>query len=458
MKIIILGAGRVGASLAQNLAGEANDITLVDSDTVALRDLQDRLDLRTVSGHASHPGVLRKAGAEDADMIIAVTNSDETNMVACQVAFTLFHTPKKIARVRSASYLDYKKELFESGACPIDFPISPEQLVTEHILRLIVNPGSLQVVDFAKGRVKMVSVKVSKDGAMAEQPLKALAEHLPGVPLRVASIFRDGDPIPPKGDVVLQPGDEVFFLAEGHNLKTITAELRHVDKNYKRVMIAGGGNIGKRLAQALEQKHSVKVIERNKAHCRDLAQDLSKAMVIKGDAADEEMLLEENIESIDLFVAVTSDDEANILSAMLAKRLGAKKVVSLINRPSYAQLVESSVVDVAISPQQVTMGALLTHVRRGDIVAVHSLRRGSAEAIEAIAHGDMKTSKVVGRRLDELKLPKGVRLSAIVREEMVVFPHHDTVVEAGDHVIMFVADKRRIHDVERLFQVNVTFF
>lgn len=457
MKIIILGAGRVGASLAQNLAGEANDITLVDSDRVALRELQDRLDLRTVAGRASHPDVLAKAGAEDADMIIAVTNSDETNMVACQVAYTLFHTPKKIARVRSASYLDHS-ELFNSEACPIDVPISPEQLVTDHILRLIVNPGSLQVVDFANGRVKMVSVKVSEKGNMAGEPLKLLAEHLPAVPLRVASIFREGEPISPKGDVILQPGDDVFFLAEGHNLKTITAELRPIDKNYKRVMIAGGGNIGTRLALALEAKHSVKVIERDKGHCRDLAQSINKAIVIQGDAADEQMLVEENIESIDLFVAVTSDDEANILSAMLAKRLGAKKVVSLINRPSYAQLVESSVVDVAISPQQVTMGALLRHVRRGDIVAVHSLRRGAAEAIEAVAHGDYKTSKVVGRRLDELKLPKGVRLSAIVRGEMVVFPHHDTIVEDGDHVIMFVADKRRIHDVEKLFEVGVTFF
>lgn len=457
MKIIILGAGRVGASLAQNLAGEANDITLVDSDSLALRELQDRLDLRTVSGHASHPDVLTKAGAEDADMIIAVTNSDETNMIACQVAFTLFHTPKKIARVRAASYLD-QIELFNSGALHIDVPISPEQLVTDHILRLINNPGSLQVVDFARGKVQMVAVKADEGGSLVGRPMKTLAERLPGVPLRIAAIFRGEEAILPKGSVIIEPNDEIFFLAEDRNIRTITAELRQIDKSYKRVMVAGGGNTGTRLAQALESKHSVKLIEREKARCRDLAENLNRAIVIQGDAADEELLLEENIESIDLFVSLTNDDEANILSAMLAKRLGAKKVVSLINRPSYAQLVESSVVDVAISPQQVTMGALLTHVRRGDIVAVHSLRRGAAEAIEAIAHGDHKTSKVVGRRLDELKLPEGTRLSALVRGDVVIFVHHDTVVEAGDHVIMFVSDKRRIPEVERLFQVGVTFF
>lgn len=457
MKIIILGAGRVGASLAQNLAGEANDITLVDADTVALRELQDRLDLRTVAGHASHPDVLAKAGAEDADMMIAVTNSDETNMIACQVAFTLFHTPKKIARVRAASYLD-QEDLFQSAALPIDVPISPEALVTDHILRLINNPGSLQVVDFARGRVKMVSVVTDEHGPQVGKPLKTLAERLPGVPLRVAAIFRGDEAILPKGNVIIEPKDEIFFLAEGRNIRTVTAELRQIDKSYKRVMIAGGGNIGTRLAQALENKHSVKLIERKKFRCRDLAETLNRTIVIQGDAADEELLLEENIDAIDLFVSLTNDDEANILSAMLAKRLGAKKVVSLINRPSYAQLVESSVVDVAISPQQVTMGALLTHVRRGDIVAVHSLRRGAAEAIEAIAHGDHKTSKVVGRRLDELQLPEGTRLSALVRGEMVIFVHHDTVIEAGDHVIMFVSDKRRIPEVERLFQVGVTFF
>lgn len=457
MKIIILGAGRVGASLAQNLAGESNDITLVDSDSVALRELQDRLDLRTVAGHASHPDVLAKAGAEDADMIIAVTNSDETNMIACQVAFTLFHTPKKIARVRAAAYLD-QFDLFKSGALHVDVPISPEQLVTDHILRLIDNPGSLQVVDFARGKVQMVSVKAGKGGPVVGRPMKTLAENLPGVPLRIAAIFRGGEAILPKGSVIVEANDEIFFLAEERNIRTITAELRLVDKSYKRIMIAGGGNIGTRLAQALETKHSVKLIERDKLRCRDLAEALNRTIVIQGDAADEELLLEENIESIDLFVALTSDDEANILSAMLAKRLGAKKVVSLINRPSYAQLVESSVVDVAISPQQVTMGALLTHVRRGDIVAVHSLRRGAAEAIEAIAHGDHKTSKVVGRRLDELQLPEGTRLSALVRGDMVIFVHHDTVVEAGDHVIMFVSDKRRIPEVERLFQVGATFF
>lgn len=457
MKIIILGAGQVGGSLAYSLASEANDITVVDTRPEILRDLQDRLDLRTVVGQGSHPSVLTQAGAEDADMLIAVTNSDETNMIACQVAYTLYHTPTKIARVRSPEYLAAKR-LFHQDALPIDVLISPEELVTEYIQRLIEHPGALQVLDFAQGRVQLVAVKAYYGGKLVGNELRALTEHMPGIEARVAAIFRRGRPILPEGHTVIEPDDEVFFIAAKKHIRAVTSELRKLDKPYKRVMLAGGGNIGRRLAQLMEREYQVKLIERDRQRARMLSETLDRTIVLHADAADGELLVEENIENTDVFCALTNDDEANILSAMLAKRLGARKVMSLINRPSYVDLVESGTIDIAISPQQVTIGALLTHVRRGDVVAVHSLRRGAAEAIEAVAHGDPGNSKVVGKRIEEIKLPQGTTIGAIVRGEEVLMAHHDTVIEPEDHVILFLVDKRRIGEVERLFQVGITFF
>jgi trk system potassium uptake protein len=456
MKIIILGAGQVGTSVAQSLSHEANDITVVDTRGDILRELQARVDLRGIVGVGSHPDVLAQAGAKDADMIVAVTNSDETNMIACQVAYTLFHTPTKIARVRASEYLCHSS-LFSQEALPIDVLISPEELVTTYIQRLIEHPGSLQVLDFADGRVQLVAAKAYYGGPLVGHELRELSEHMPGIQTRVAAIFRRDTPIFPEGNTVIEADDEVFFVAAKKNIRAITSELRKLDKPYKRVIIAGGGNIGRRLAQVLASKYQVKLIEQNRERTRELSEMLENVIVLRGDAADEDLLLEENIDNTDVFCALTNDDEANILSAMLAKRLGARKVMSIINRPSYVDLVESGAIDIAISPQQVTIGALLAHVRRGDVVAVHSLRRGAAEAIEAVAHGDSKTSRVVGRRIDELKLPRGCNIGALVRGDEVIIAHHDTVIEAEDHVILFLVDKRRINEVERLFAVSVTF-
>ncbi|WP_297528867.1 Trk system potassium transporter TrkA [Thiohalobacter sp.] len=456
MKIIILGAGQVGASVAHNLASEFNDITVVDQDARLLRELQDRLDIGTVNGHAAHPDVLLQAGAEDADMVIAVTNSDEVNMVACQVAYTLFHTPTKIARVRAAEYLEHSR-LFSQEALPIDVLISPEELVTEYVEHLIEHPGALQVLDFAGGRVQLVAVRAYHGGPLVGHQLRSLGEHMPGIEVRVAAIFRRGRPIIPEGDTIIEVDDEVFFVAAREHIREVMAELREVDKPVRRVILAGGGNIGLRLAQALEDRCQVKLIERDPERARMLSERLDRAIVLLGDAADEELLLEENIENTDVFCALTNDEEANILSGMLAKRLGARRVMSLINRAAYVDLVQSDVIDIALSPQQATIGSLLAHVRRGDVVAVHSLRRGAAEAIEAVAHGDGRTSKVVGRRIDEIDLPPGTTIGAIVRGDKVLAAHHDTVIETGDHVILFLVDKSRIPDVERLFQVGVFF-
>jgi len=456
MKIIVLGAGQVGSSVAANLASEANDITVVDTNSIRLQELQDRYDLRTVAGEGSHPEVLRRAGAEDADMILAVTNSDETNMVACQIAYSLFHTPTKIARIRSNEYLTYP-QLFSQEAIPVDVLISPEQLVTEYVQRLIEYPGALQVLDFAGGRVQLVAVKAYYGGPLVGHELRTLREHMPGIDTRVAAIFRHGEPILPGGSTIIEVDDEVFFIAAKKNIRAVMGELRKLDKLVKRVMLAGGGNIGMRLALALEHKYQVKLIDHNRERTRAISEQVDRAIVLCGDAADEELLLEENIENTDVFCAITNDDEANILSAMLAKRMGARKVMALINRAAYVNLVQSSIIDIAISPQHATIGTLLAHVRRGDVVVVHSLRRGAAEAIEAVAHGDSATSKVVGREVQEIKLPPGTTIGAIVRGDEVVIAHHDTVIEAEDHVILFLVDKKHIPEVERLFQVGITF-
>ena len=457
MKIIILGAGQVGSSVAATLASEANDITIIDKEGQRVRELQDKLDVRVVVGHASHPDVLMRAGAEDADMILAVTNSDETNMIACQIAYTLFHTPTKIARVRARAYLNHP-ELFAQEALPIDVLISPEQVVTDYISRIIELPGALQVLDFANGRVRLVAVRAFHGGPLVGNKLKALKEHMPGIQTRVAAIYRRGKAIMPTGDTVIEVDDEVFFIAARKNIRAVIAEMRRVDRPVKRIIIAGGGNIGRRLARALENTHQVKIIDHNLKHAKEISADLERTIVLHGDAADANLLLEENIENTDVFCAMTNDDEANILSAMLAKRLGAKKVMAIINRGEYVDLVQSDLIDIAISPQQVTIGSLLAHVRRGDVAMVHSLRRGAAEAIEAVAHGDHNSSKVVGRAIDQIKLPDGTTIGAIVRGDDVLIAHGDLVIQPEDHVILFVVDKKRIREVEQLFQVGLGFF
>ena len=458
MKIIVLGAGQVGSSVARNLVKDSNDITIVDVDSTLLKELQDTLDLKCIEGQASHPDVLRQAGADDADMLIAVTNSDETNMVACQIAWSIFHTPLKIARVRSQAYLDYP-HLFTRDVLPVDVLISPEQMVTEYILRLIQYPGALQVVDFANGLVRLVGIKAYYGGPLVGHELKTLHEHMPDIDVRVAAIFRKGREraIFPDGHTVIEADDEVFFIAATDHIRAVMSELRSKEKPYKRIIIAGGGNIGQRLARALEHTHRVKIIEHGKDSSERLSHHLKNCMVLHGNAADEDLLKEENIEDTDVFCAVTNDDEANILSSMLAKNLGARKVMSLINRASYVDLVQSGPIDIAISPQQATIGALLTHIRRGDVVKVHSLRRDKAEAIEAVAHGDKVSSKVVGRKLEDIVLPEDTIIGAIVREDEVLMAHHDTVIMSEDHVILFVSNKNKIPAVEKLFQVGVTF-
>lgn len=454
MKIIILGAGQVGSTAAHQLAREqVNDVTVVDTRDEVLRDLQDRLDIRTISGNAAHPAVLEAAGGRSADLIVALTSSDEVNMVACQIAWSLFRTPTKIARIRSGDY-HRRPELFGENSIPVDLAISPEQLVTDHVARLIRYPGALQVLDFAEGRVRLVGMRAFKGGKLVGHQLRELRSHIPNREVRVAAIYRKGRSIKPEGETVIEEHDEVFFVAARADIRPMMQELSTAESAARRVVIAGAGNIGFRLASALEDRLQVKLIERDPPRARRAAEALRNALVLTGDAADEELLLEENIDEADVFAAVTNAEEANILSSMLAKKLGARRVMALINKPSYAELMQVGQIDIAISPQTVTIGALLAHVRRGDVVRVHSLRRGAAEALEAIVHDENRDSPVAGRRIEQIDLPEGTTIGAIVRGEEVLMAHHDTVIEADDHVILFLTDRRHVEDVGRLFQAG----
>jgi trk system potassium uptake protein TrkA len=457
VKIIILGAGQVGRTAAYHLSREqANEVTVVDTNEEILRDLQDRLDIRTVSGNAASPRILEAAGIARTDILVALTNSDEVNMLACHIAWTLYRTPKKIARVRSAAFTE-RDALFGENAVAVDVWISPEQLVTEYVARLIRYPGALQVLDFADGRVRLVGIRALQGGPLVGQALRTLREHIPKADARVAAIYRAGKSIQPEGTTVIEDGDEVFFLAARKDIRMVMNEMRREEAPAKRVVIAGGGNIGFRLASELEDKNQVKLIERDSKRARRVSELLNRTTVLHGDAADEELMLEENIDTADVFAALTNSEEANILSAMLAKRLGAHKVMALINKPSYAELIESGSIDIAISPQTVTIGSLLAHVRRGDVVRVHSLRRGAAEAIEVIVHGDADSSKVVGRRIEDITLPQGTTLGAVVRGEDVIIAHHDTTVQPDDHLILFLTDRRHMDAVEKLFQGSASF-
>jgi trk system potassium uptake protein TrkA len=457
VKIIILGAGQVGGTLTEHLADEQNDVTVVDSSDSALRQLQERLDIRTVKGDASKPTTLADAGAQDADMLIAVTDSDEVNMLACAIAYTLYRTPTKICRIREVDYLNEDKKLFQSGAIPVDVSISPERLVTDAIHQLILNPGSLQVLDFAGGKIRLVAVRAVDGGPIVGRELQEIREHMPSVDTRVAAIFRKSQSaIIPEGSTVVEPDDEAFFIAASENIRAVTSELRKLDEPYKRVMIAGGGKIGASLAKRLEQDYQVKVLELNYDRCRQLSEELEESIVLNGSANDSKLLQQENIANTDVFCALTNNGESNIMMSMLAKRLGAKKVITLITNSAYAELVGQEI-DIAISPQQITISSLLTHVRKGDISAVHSLRRGAAEALEMTAHGDPKTSKVVGRRLDELDLPPGATVGAILRDDQVIIAHRHVVVEEDDHVILFLTDPSKISLVEKLFVVGGSF-
>lgn len=459
-RVVIVGAGQVGQSLAAALSGDGHNVTVVDTCRNRLEDLESHLDIRTIQGYGCHPDVLESAGAAEAEMLIAVTDSDEVNMLACQIGATLYQIPSRIARVRERSYHDNSETLFTPEAVPVDLLISPEAIVTRHIQRLLEYPGALQVLDFAAGTVALVGVKAYFGGPLVGHALRQIKTDMPGIQARVAAIFRRNRPIRPEGHTVIEADDEVFFVAAKKNIRAMTSELRRLEKPYRRIMIGGGGNIGRRLAEALceagDRYAKITIIERDPERASLLREVLQadNLSIATGDSADDHFLDTLAIQDNDVFCAVTNDDQANIFSSMLAKRRGVRKVMALISKPEYVDLMQEGVIDIALSPQQATIGVLLAQVREGGTATVHSLRRGAAEAFETIVSGDFYSSRVIDRRIDELALPDEVTIGALVRDGEVIMPHHDTVIRSGDHIILFLTNRRRLRAVQRLFQVS----
>ena len=487
MKIIILGAGRVGQSVAESLVSERNDITVIDTDAERLRDLESRYDLRGVVGNGIEPAVLAEAGANDTDLLIACAAQDETNLVCCKVAQRVFNIPKRIARVRSTGFtLD--ERLSGPEGFGVDRIICPEESLTRYIGKLIDYPEAMQVREFAGGRACLVSVRARVGAPMVGHTIGEVRGQSPDLALRMVAIYRRFADEPDRfiacdGRTRIEPGDEVFVLAAQERIADVLGALHRPhaqpSKPVRRIMIAGGGRVGQRLARQLAQapgRFHVKIIESHGERCVALASALpSDVLVLQGDATDEDLLGDEGIEEVDLFLALTNDDEDNIMSCLLAKRMGASRVLALINRRSYADLMHGTQIDIALSPAQAMLGELLAYVRQGDVQAVHSLRRGVAEALEIVARGDRKSSRVVGRKVSELQLPRDVHIGLIVRglpeasdpgaatsasprEPEVIIPRSSTVIESNDHLVFFLPHKRLVRDVEKLFRVSATFF
>ncbi len=451
MRILILGAGVTGASVAEALASEENDIVVVDFRDDLLEALKERFDIATVTGNAAHPSILEQAGISTMDMVIAVTNRDETNMLACLIINALYSKPKTIARVRAIDYLKHPS-LFSQTGIPVDIVISPEQIVMNSIRNLIEFPGVLQVTEFANGLVRLFSVKVVANGDLTGKKIKTLKDRLVSGKTRVVAIFRHGQPLCVNGEATIETDDEVFFVAPRKEVRRVLEELGKLEVPIKRIIIAGGGHVGKRLALALEADHQVKIIEKDARRAKKIANDLDKTIVLLGDCSDEKLLLDESIEHTDLFCAITDNDGVNIISASLAKSLGARKTICLLNHNSYIKLLSGTNIDVAILPNQETLGSILKHVRKGDVAQVSSLCGGTAEAIEAVAHHNGRDDSVVGKRVDSIKFPDGIVIGALIRDGEVIALHHDTVFKEDDHVIMFAMNKKLIPYIEKSFQ------
>ena len=469
MQILIIGAGRIGHAVAESMVDEANDITVVDQDRARIEELQNRLDLRGVVGNATSPEVLKSAGAADADMILAVTASDETNMAVCLIAARLFNIPTRIARVRNSELRNYTRLLSEEGF-QITSSIWPEQALTESILQLVEFPEALQILEFAEGKASLFCVRAVAGSPLVGRPVSDLSVHLPNIPARIVSVFRRNRRLELTGETIIESGDEVIALSSGREVRRVISELRRHEERIRNVIIAGNPRLGVQLSKALNgpegrRGYCISIIDEDRDLAASLTAELPKdTLLLEGQITDEEILVGAGIEQCDLFVALGRHDETNIMGALLAKKLGARRVIALTDNSTFSDLMQGTQIDITVSSTQATLSELLRHVRRGDVVSAHSLRRGVAEALEIVAHGDRKSSRVVGKRLCDLALPSGTSVAALVRndpdggEPSLMIASHDLVVESEDRVIIFVPNKRLIPQVEKLFAVDVGFF
>ena len=485
MKILILGCGQVGSAIAEELAAmPSNDVTIVDTDEQALKNIASRLDVQTLVGNAASPVLLEQAGAPDTDMLLALTRSDETNLVACKLAATLFNIPQRIARVRNSAYQEYGETDQDPDtlsaslkAFDITDSIHPEHLLTEHVAGLLSYVRALQVLPFAHDKVRMVVAEAKADDWLVGKSLVQINAQLgETLDCQISAIYRNTRLIVPQPETVIEEGDEIAFMVDSKHMAAVMYVLFEYNQSNHRVMIAGGGNVGFRLAKKMEHKLNIKITEEDAQRAeaqmkivkdlkkwidlyREVHEQLDNTLVLYGSATDESLLTREYINEIDVFCALTNDDENNIMAGLLAKNLGAKRVISVINRARYVDLLTGNQLDIIVSPHQITIGSVLAHVRRGDIAAIYPLRRGAAEVIEAVVHGDRATSSLVGRRVDEVKWPSTCHIAAIVRgDEVIMGRHHDQILADGDRLVLFVSRRRVSRELEKLIQVKMGFF
>lgn len=465
MKILIVGAGKIGSSIAESLVSEANDITIVDTNPEHINYLQSRFDLRGIVGNATSPQVLTEAGAADTDMLISVTSSDETNLVVTLLCAQMFNIPTRIARVRNNELRNYPRILGEEGFEATSI-IWPELTVVNYLAKLINFPEALQVQEFGEGRASLLAVRAKAGSPLVGRPVRDLFTHLPQVPARIVAIFRRNRRLDLHASTAIEANDEVICLCDSKHARSVMAEFRHREPPVKNIIMAGKPNMTYQLAKLLlesENRYNIRILEESKIAAKDLSRKLGEhVVIIEGDFTSEDALESSGISTCDLYLSLTDDDENNIMSALLAKKLGAARTIALVNRKAYGDLMQGDQIDITVSTSSAALGELIRHVRRGDVVSAFSLRRGVAEALEIIAHGDKHSSKVIGRRIDDIALPEGCNIGAIIRDTgegpVVLMGEKETVIEAEDHVIIFVASKRLLPKIERLFTVDVGFF
>ncbi|MBQ4489016.1 MAG: Trk system potassium transporter TrkA [Ruminobacter sp.] len=460
MKIIILGAGQVGSGLVEYLVNENNEITLVDNNYEKLQAIKNRFDIKVVQGYGSYPATLRSADADNADLLVAVTNSDEINMLACQLGYSLFHIPQKIARILNHDYIAEKELLFADQAIPVDNIIAPENLIMLEIVKLIEFPGVTQMAEFADGRLCMASVKAYYGGTNVGYPISSLKKTLNNVIAKIIAIYRQDKMIIINDNTVIEAGDEVYFIAAKSHVKQVISTLQKQELPYRRIMIIGGGNIARDLAMNICNKYSVKLIETNQNRATELANefDPTSVQVFCSDPSDQNFLIEEHIDMMDLVIAVTDNDETNIMTALLAKKMGAKKAIVLIKKYAYINLLSNNAIDVYLSPKDATISALLTNIRRNGINNVKTLKHGLAEGMEIKLTGDSASSGVIGKKIKEIQFPMGIIIGAIARGNDIFIPGPEDVLQGNDLIIFFVSEKRSIKDLIKLTSPKATYF
>jgi len=454
LKIIIVGAGEVGYHIASRLVIENKDVVVIDKNSDAIRRVSDNIDVQTINGSGSSPVVLEEAGLKEAEILLAVTDSDETNLVACLVANIISPSTRKLARLRDADYDTYY-DTFREYAPHIDTVINPEIEVVKTIDRLMSVPGAVDVGEFADGRVKFVGIYLDKDARLAGARLSELSDRIGENRPLIASIIRDEELIIPRGDNRLLPGDLVYFISEEHKLiDTLSIFDKHAHP-LNRVLIVGGGRIGYRLAGLLEEKSIyTKIIEKKPDRCALLADKMNKSIILCGDGSDQGLLNEENIQDMDVVVTLTADEETNILTSLLVKQMGARKTVTKIDKFSYFPLMSVIGLEQVVSPRLSAINSILQHVRRGKVLSAISIKGEQAEVMEAVA---LETSDIVGKPLRKISFPKGALVTGIIRKEEVIIPSGDSVIEPEDRIIIF-SMKTAVPKIEKILAVKLEYF